>query len=118
VIQWLRAKTNPVPLQYDILFILDTGEVMIGTPSPRHNVVGWSVVNRPEWLFSEHQVSRSSSFRRCRGEDHPKVYIADADCDLIRTLYEAGGISYQQIADKYECSKSTIRDIVKCRTRA
>lgn len=110
MIQWLRTKTNPVPLQYETLYLLDTGEIMIGIPSPRDNVVGWSVLNKPDWYFG-----RKGAYR-VRGEDHPKVSLSDQDCELIRELHESG-LSYGQIADKFQRSKSTIRDIIKYRTR-
>lgn len=54
------------------------------------------------------------------GEKHPKSRLTDADCDLIRQLGDIDDptrLTYMQIAIKFECSKSTIRDIVKCRTR-
>ena len=54
------------------------------------------------------------------GEKHPKSRLTDADCYLIRQLGDIDDptrLTYMQIAIKFECSKSTIRDIVKCRTR-
>ena len=74
-------------------------------------VIAWSVVNRPEW------INERTGGRFRPGESHPKVTLSDSDCDMMRELYELGGITYQQIADKFGCSKSTARDIIKCRTR-
>lgn len=55
------------------------------------------------------------------GETHPRAKLSDADVDLIRELHEAG-LSYRQIVLKFDedhlqVSKSTVRDIVKCRRR-
>ena len=112
MIEWLKAKVNPVPSQYDCLLLLSNGDVTIGRPQAGMIIIGWSVVNRPDWINPHHKG-------RVRGEDHPKSKLSDTDCDMIRVLYgEPGqGLTYQQIADKYECSKSTVRDIIKCRTR-
>lgn len=113
MIDWLRTKTNPAPLHYDSLLLLNSGEVVLGRPKPDWIVVAWSKLNRPDWL-------RTASVKpgHVRGERHPKVFLSDADCELIRDLYGDGGVvSYAQLGEKFECSKSTVRDIVKCRTR-
>ncbi len=57
---------------------------------------------------------------KVHGEKHPKARLTDHDCELIRELGdpdEPDRLTYAAIALKFECSKSTIRDIVKCRTR-
>lgn len=111
MITWLRAKTNPVPETYDCLLLLDNGDVCIGRPSPEITIIGWSALNRPEWITS-------CNYRgKLRGEDHPKTKLSDHDCHLIRELYATRTISYQSIADKFECSKSTIYGIVNYVTR-
>lgn len=51
------------------------------------------------------------------GEDHPQAWLSDADVDLIRQLHEEHGLGYRALARKFECSRSTIRDIVKYRRR-
>lgn len=51
------------------------------------------------------------------GETHHRARLTDHDVDLIRDLREEYGLTYQEIADKFEISKSTVRDIVKCRRR-
>lgn len=57
------------------------------------------------------------------GETHPRAKLTDHDCDLIRELAENNeltgekGLSYSVIAEKFDCSKSTVRDIIKCRRR-
>lgn len=113
MIDWLRAKTNPVPIQYDCLLLLDTGEITVGRPGPERNVVAWSTLNRPAWL-----AATAARPGHARGERHPKVFLSDADCELIRELYGDGGqLTYAQLGHKFDCGKSTIRDIVKCRTR-
>ena len=43
--------------------------------------------------------------------------LSDDDCTTIRVAYDTGSFSYQMLADKFDCSKSTIRDIIKERTR-
>lgn len=50
------------------------------------------------------------------GETHHRARLTDHDVDLIRDLRDEG-LTYQSIADKFEVSKSTVRDIVKCRRR-
>jgi IS30 family transposase len=50
------------------------------------------------------------------GEDHAGAKLTDAECDLIRTLHEEG-MSYRQLAEKFDTAKSTIADIVKFRRR-
>ena len=113
MITWLRAKTNPTPIHYDCLLLLSSGEVRLGRPQAGMAVVAWSSLNRPDWV-----QPKSAKPGHARGESHPKVFLSDADCDLIRELYGDGGaVSYAQLAEKFECSKSTVRDIVKCRTR-
>lgn len=61
------------------------------------------------------------------GETHHRAKLTDHDIDLIRELHDptyddagnviAPGLSYNVLAEKFCCSKSTIRDIVKCRRR-
>ncbi|QWF71965.1 hypothetical protein KEF85_05785 [Methylomonas paludis] len=113
MIEWLRAKTNPVPVHYDCLLLLDSGEVRLGRAQTGMAVIGWSTLNRPVWL-----TPKAAKPGHVHGERHPKVFLSDADCELIRELYGEGGtVSYAQLGQKFDCSKSTIRDIVKCRTR-
>ncbi len=50
------------------------------------------------------------------GETHHRAVLSDQDVDMIRDLYETG-LSYRQIADKFEISKSHARDVIKCRRR-
>jgi hypothetical protein len=101
------------------MLLLATGEVVLGRPVQGMIVVGWSILNRPDWLERKQEKPGHA-----RGEDHPKVFLSDKDCELIRELYESSGskvggtITYSSLAAKFECSKSTIRDIVKCRRRA
>ena len=51
------------------------------------------------------------------GETHHRAKLTDEDVDLIRELHEDYGLSYRELAVKFEVSKSTIRDIVVCRRR-
>lgn len=50
------------------------------------------------------------------GEDHQNATHTDAEIELARQLHEAG-LSYKQIAEKFEVSKSTIAGWVKFRRR-
>lgn len=52
------------------------------------------------------------------GETHPRARLTDADVDLIRELREDHGLTYQQLADKFDVSKSLIRYICKYQRRA
>lgn len=58
-----------------------------------------------------------SEFGSRVGETHHRARLSDHDVDLIRSLRDDYGLTYQAIADKFECSKSTVRDICKCRRR-
>lgn len=54
----------------------------------------------------------------CRvGETHHRAKLTDHDVDLIRELHEEHGLSYSQLAEKFGCSKSTIRDYCQYRRR-
>lgn len=53
---------------------------------------------------------------RPSGESHPMAKISDRDVDLIRQLHEEG-LGYRAIARKFELSRYTVRDIVKCNRR-
>lgn len=50
------------------------------------------------------------------GEDHPNAKLTDHEVDLILELREQC-LSYRQIADKFEISKSQVRNICKGRKR-
>lgn len=51
------------------------------------------------------------------GESHHNAKLTDAECELIRQLYDEGGWSYLGLAKKFDVDRSTIRDIVKFRRR-
>lgn len=50
------------------------------------------------------------------GEHHPMAKLSDRDVDMIRQLHE-DGLGYRAIARKFELSRYTVRDIVKCNRR-
>lgn len=52
------------------------------------------------------------------GEDHPKAELTDAEVELIRSLHEADGMSYSQLAEKFEQSKGAIAKICQYKRRA
>ena len=51
------------------------------------------------------------------GETHHRSRLTDHDVDLIRELREEHKLTYEVLAEKFECSKSTIRDICRYRRR-
>lgn len=52
-----------------------------------------------------------------RGADHPKAKLSDDDVRLMRELREKYQLSYRAIAEKFECSLWTVRDVVTYATR-
>jgi len=46
------------------------------------------------------------------GEDHPQAKVSDTDVRLIQALHR-DGMGYGSIAEKFELSKSQVRNIVK-----
>lgn len=51
------------------------------------------------------------------GEDHPNAKLTDSEVDLVRRLREEG-LTYSQLADKFEVSKWTIGRICRYERRA
>lgn len=52
------------------------------------------------------------------GEAHHRAKLSDSDVELIRDIYDEGMASYGTLAQVFEVSKYTIRDIVTFRRRA
>lgn len=50
------------------------------------------------------------------GHFNPKAKLTDEECDMIRSLRRLG-MRYKELAEKFEISKSSVRDIVKFRRR-
>jgi ribosome-binding protein aMBF1 (putative translation factor) len=54
------------------------------------------------------------------GQGHQRAKVDDHDVDVIRELREEHGLTYRQLAEKYEVSKSLIRQIcryqIRCQT--
>lgn len=54
------------------------------------------------------------------GETHQRAKLTDGDVDMIRELREGHGLSYREIAEKFEVSKSLARQIcryqIRCQT--
>ena len=50
------------------------------------------------------------------GQDHHRAKLPDDDVRLMRALRD-GGMTYREIAEKFECSIWTARDIVTYTTR-
>ena len=51
------------------------------------------------------------------GEKHPRSKMTDHEVELVRELKDAG-LTYIEIAQKFEVSKSCIAGICQCRRRA
>lgn len=51
------------------------------------------------------------------GEDHQRATLTDADVELMRQLREEDGMTYDQLAQRFEVSKRHVRDIVNYRKR-
>lgn len=47
-----------------------------------------------------------------RGESHAQAKFTDAQAEEIRTLYAAGGVTYQSLADAFGCSLTHVTCIV------
>jgi DNA-binding Lrp family transcriptional regulator len=54
---------------------------------------------------------------RRSGERHHRAKLSNEDVRLIRELRERYGLPYSKIAEKFECSLWTVRDITKYWTR-
>jgi ribosome-binding protein aMBF1 (putative translation factor) len=52
------------------------------------------------------------------GEDHQAAVLTDAEVELVRELREAGGWTYDALAEKFGVGKSTVADICTYRRRA
>jgi len=52
------------------------------------------------------------------GEDHQRAELTDAEVETIRTLHEEFGLSYSQLAEKFEQSKGAIAKICRYERRA
>lgn len=113
MIKWLRTSHCAVPLSYPCLMMLASGDSVIGVFTPDMKVIAWTVVNLPDWLM----LKTGSGTGKAHGENHPKASLSDDDCATIRAAYDTGSFSYQDLAGKFDCSKSTVRDIIKERTR-
>jgi DNA invertase Pin-like site-specific DNA recombinase len=66
-------------------------------------------------IGSPQLIRRNSQGYRI-GECHHNAKLTDDDCRLIRELRDEG-LTYKEIAEKFECSLWTVRDIVKEWTR-
>lgn len=51
------------------------------------------------------------------GQDHPKAKLLDRDVELMRQLAEQG-MSYDELAQKFECSRHTVGRICRYERRA
>ena len=51
------------------------------------------------------------------GESHPNARLTSEDIELIFELKDETGMSNRLIADKFECSASTVSDILRGKKR-
>jgi hypothetical protein len=51
------------------------------------------------------------------GESHHRARLTDKQVETIRRLHASGTIGYELLARAFKCGASTVRDIVKERTR-
>lgn len=68
-------------------------------------------------MWQELNVQKNANSGPRRGEDHPRAELTNREVELMRALYAAGGWGYGRLAAKFECSKASVRDIVKERRR-
>ena len=61
-------------------------------------------------------MSRREGYRYKRGETHPRAKLSDDDVRLVRELHDEG-LGYKRIAEKFETSRSTVRNVCTHRTR-
>jgi hypothetical protein len=59
--------------------------------------------------------SHADPARVARGEQHGMAKLVEGDVVAIRIAYDAGGTSYQRLADFYGVTKHMIRNVVKRR---
>lgn len=62
------------------------------------------------------RVIRLNETGRRIGESHPNTKLTDHDVELILALVDEG-LSYTEVAEKFEVSKSCIQHIVSGRNR-
>jgi predicted transcriptional regulator len=62
------------------------------------------------------RVACSETGRRV-GQYHQRAVLSDHDVELIRDLREEYGLSFGEIAEKFEVAKSTVADICYYRRR-
>jgi len=87
-----------------------------------HNIWSWSKV-RFETEVAKCQVLckdchkektiANKEFGICKfGDNHPLIKLTDKQILDIRNLYQEGGITHKQIAEKYNVGRSTITEII------
>lgn len=51
------------------------------------------------------------------GEKHHHAKLTNAEVELMRSMYEEGGIGYDRLAQKFDVAKSTVQHIITFRIR-
>lgn len=62
------------------------------------------------------RIRRAPSGHRI-GESHQRAKLTDEQVETIRRVYASGTVGYELLARAFKCGASTVRDIVKERTR-
>jgi hypothetical protein len=62
------------------------------------------------------QITRNHTGHRC-GACHQKAKLTTPQVHEMRALYQTGRLGYGSLAEIFNCGESTVRDIVKYRTR-
>ena len=47
------------------------------------------------------------------GEDHPNAKLTDGEVEMIQQLHEEDGLSYKELAEKFEISKGAVAKICR-----
>ena len=55
---------------------------------------------------------------RKKGEEHHMAQLTDHEVEMMRQLHEEEGWGSRRLAKKFECGRSTVRDILAYRYRA
>jgi DNA-binding XRE family transcriptional regulator len=76
--------------------------------NPNHLFLGTPADNTQDMLKKR---------RNKAGETHYMSTLSDKEVSAIKTLYEGGGITQKQLAQRFGVSQSTISNIVRGRTR-
>lgn len=75
--------------------------------NPHHLFLGTAADNNADMDLKGRRRSRTLT-----GEDHGRAVLTQADVDLIRSSYAAGGHTHQSLASRFGVSRSQIQRVV------